>query len=86
MAQLAGVLSQLPPGSVGITGSWLLGLETRESDIDLVIYGRRWEEARKLVARSTGEGVLEPVDEEETRNLADWLRGSTARNSRSIWT
>jgi len=69
VAMLRGVLSPLPRGAVGITGSRLLGLEMRDSDIDLVVYGRWWEVARSLVERATVEGHLEPVGDELWRDI-----------------
>ncbi len=37
---------------MGITGSWLVGLQGPSSDIDFVVYGEEWWTARDLIARA----------------------------------
>jgi len=74
VARLLDLMSPLPSGVLGITGSRLLGLENDESDIDMVIYGQWWEVARDIVARATAEGVLEPMDEKTWRVIYEKRR------------
>jgi uncharacterized protein len=63
VARLAGVLG-LPEGSCGCTGSYLCGLETGESDIDLVVYGRTFFSARAILRREIAHGNISPVSAE----------------------
>jgi uncharacterized protein len=52
-------LFHLPAGSVGCTGSLLCGLENESSDIDMVVYGKHWFEAQKLMKRGIQDGTIE---------------------------
>jgi predicted nucleotidyltransferase len=63
VARLAGVLC-LPEGSNGCTGSYLCGLETGESDIDLVVYGRTFFAAQKILRRGIAHGMISQVSDE----------------------
>jgi uncharacterized protein len=63
VARLEEVLG-LPPGSYGCTGSYLCGLETGESDIDLVVYGRTFFAAQKILRREIARGNISPVSDE----------------------
>jgi hypothetical protein len=56
-------LFNLPHGTIGCTGSFLCGLETRASDIDLVVYGRQWFHAQELLRYATLKGKLPAIDE-----------------------
>jgi len=49
----------LPTGTVGCTGSLLCGLENKGSDIDLVVYGKHWFTAQKLVEQGIRDGKIE---------------------------
>jgi uncharacterized protein len=63
VARLAAVLG-LPKGSHGCTGSYLCDLETRESDVDLVVYGRTFFSAQKILRRGIARGNISPVSDE----------------------
>ncbi len=52
-------LLDLPEGTVGCTGSLLCGLENESSDIDMVVYGRHWFDAQRLVREGIREGKIE---------------------------
>jgi predicted nucleotidyltransferase len=52
-------LFRLPKGSVGCTGSLLCGLENDQSDIDLVIYGKDWFIAQRMVRQGILDGQVE---------------------------
>ncbi len=49
----------LPEGTVGCTGSLLCGLENESSDIDMVVYGRDWFTAQRLVRQGIIDGKIE---------------------------
>lgn len=66
--KLIGIFN-LPRGTIGCTGSYLCGLETGASDIDLVVYGRDWFAAQNLLKRKTLEGRLEGIDEEMWKRI-----------------
>ena len=51
-------LFSLPEGSLGCTGSRLCGLESPDSDIDLVIYGRAFFTAREILRRAIERGEV----------------------------
>ncbi|MDH7593800.1 MAG: DNA polymerase subunit beta [Methanomicrobiales archaeon] len=52
----------LPAGSYGCTGSLLCGLEHAGSDIDLVMYGDAWFEARRQLREAIRRGELQEID------------------------
>jgi predicted nucleotidyltransferase len=52
-------LFNLPDGTVGCTGSLLCGLENQGSDIDMVVYGKHWFAAQKLVEQGICNGKIE---------------------------
>ena len=49
----------LPAGTIGCTGSLLCGLENETSDIDMVVYGRHWFIAQRLVRQGILDGQME---------------------------
>ncbi|HDS45149.1 MAG TPA: DNA polymerase subunit beta [Methanomicrobia archaeon] len=52
----------IPRGQIGITGSYLCGLNTAVSDLDFVIYGRRhFDTARAVVQAATADGRLTAI-------------------------
>jgi len=59
----------LPAGSVGCTGSRLIGVENAASDIDLVVYGQAWFSAQAQLARLVGAGTLPAMSEEMWRKV-----------------
>ncbi len=54
----------VPAGVAGCTGSLLVGLENRESDIDMVVYGHYWFLAQKNLMNAVKKGVMKPLSEE----------------------
>jgi len=50
---------RLPEGTIGCTGSLLCGLENESSDIDMVVYGKHWFAAQKLVMQGIRDGKIE---------------------------
>lgn len=68
----------LDQASVGITGSMLIGQHNRDSDIDLVIYGRSpFHRARGIIEQLVADGVLQGLDD-------DLWRGAYARRGCSL--
>jgi len=59
---------KLPPGTIGCTGSLLCGLANEGSDIDMVVYGKCWFAAQKLVEQSIRHGRIEGLSPDM------WLR------------
>lgn len=59
---------KLPPGTIGCTGSLLCGLANEGSDIDMVVYGKYWFAAQKLVEQSIRHGKIEGLSPDM------WLR------------
>ena len=62
-------LFNLPPRTIGCTGSFLCGLENPGSDIDLVVYGRQWFHAQELLKYATLKGKLPAVDDETWKRI-----------------
>jgi hypothetical protein len=52
-------LFQLPPGTIGCTGSLLCDLADSTSDIDMVIYGQHWFTAQRQVREAIADGTVE---------------------------
>jgi predicted nucleotidyltransferase len=57
-------LFELPRGSYGCTGSYLCGLETEQSDIDLVVYGRTFFHARTILRNAIAKGRISAITDE----------------------
>ena len=68
--KLVSLFSQ-PPGTVGCTGSLLCELENESSDIDMVVYGKRWFAAQALVRQGIRDGRIEGLSEEMWRKVYD---------------
>jgi len=62
-------LLDLPFGVAGCTGSLLLGLENETSDIDLVVYGKKWFEVQERLSRRMREGRIKGLSEEMWRRV-----------------
>jgi predicted nucleotidyltransferase len=62
-------LFSLPAGSLGCTGSRLLGLEGPLSDIDLVVYGRDFFRAREILREAIGSGRVAELSPEMWRTV-----------------
>jgi|ERR1035437_8082555 predicted nucleotidyltransferase len=63
-------MSGIPRTSMGVTGSMLLGLQNESSDIDFVVYGPLWFQARDIItiAKKKG-GSIEELDEEMWKRI-----------------
>ena len=59
----------LPAGTVGCTGSLLCGLENEGSDIDMVVYGKHWFAAQKLVEQGIRDGKIEGLSPDMWRRV-----------------
>jgi uncharacterized protein len=59
----------LPEGTVGCTGSLLCGLENEGSDIDMVVYGKHWFTAQKLVEQGIRNGQIEDLSPDMWRRI-----------------
>ncbi|AKG92550.1 Uncharacterized protein conserved in archaea [Geoglobus ahangari] len=57
-------LHEIPREEMGVTGSRLIGLKGQESDVDFVVYGRYWFEARERIKRGIERGELSEPDDE----------------------
>ncbi len=62
-------LFRLPKGSVGCTGSLLCGLENDKSDIDMVVYGRHWFIAQRMVRQGILDGQMEGLSPDMWRKV-----------------
>lgn len=62
-------LFRLPAGTIGCTGSLLCGLENESSDIDMVVYGKHWFAAQKLVEQGIQDGKVEGLSPEMWRRI-----------------
>jgi predicted nucleotidyltransferase len=60
---------QLRPGSYGFTGSLLCGLESDDSDIDMVVYGDYWFQARDRLRDAVANGILPPISDRTWRQI-----------------
>ncbi len=54
--------SEIPMNKMGVTGSRLIGLEGGDSDVDFVVYGRWWFEARKRLKKGIEHKKLSEPD------------------------
>jgi predicted nucleotidyltransferase len=79
VARLSGILC-LPEGSHGCTGSYLCGLETGESDIDLVVYGRTFSSAREILRRGIAHGKISPLSDEIWETIYQKRRPELSRD------
>ena len=62
-------LFSLPPGSLGCTGSRLVGLEAGTSDIDLVVYGNAFRTACDRLHQAIAAGEVQDLSEEMWRTV-----------------
>ncbi|MFP4655101.1 MAG: nucleotidyltransferase domain-containing protein [Methanohalobium sp.] len=55
----------IPRDKMGVTGSLLPGLQKDESDIDFIVYGRKWFDARDVISGAkSGSGSIEDISDE----------------------
>jgi predicted nucleotidyltransferase len=60
----------IPKESIGITGSYLCGLNGENSDLDFVIYGREnFDKARAVISAATENGITAELKEELWRQI-----------------
>jgi predicted nucleotidyltransferase len=65
----------IPRGQIGITGSYLCGLNTATSDLDFVIYGRQhFDNARATVQAATADGRLTAITDTLWRRIYEKRR------------
>lgn len=73
LSQLLGI----PVDNVGVSGSVLVGLHTRASDIDLIVYGKEHcIQCYNTLRALREEGILQTFDTEEARKKAQFRWGS----------
>jgi predicted nucleotidyltransferase len=66
--RLAQTLSKIPANALGVTGSYLIGANRAESDIDLVVFGREnFVAAQLAIGESIQSGCLQSLSEEQWR-------------------
>ncbi|MFQ6121026.1 MAG: nucleotidyltransferase domain-containing protein [Methanosarcinales archaeon] len=56
--------SGIPMSKMGITGSRLLGLAKKSSDIDFVVYGQYWFNARLAIEKAKKEKIIDRLSDE----------------------
>ena len=54
--------AEIPEDKMGVTGSRLLGLEGEDSDVDFVVYGKWWFEAREKLRKGIQTGRVQEPD------------------------
>lgn len=60
----------VPEGKMGVTGSFLPGLQNEGSDVDFVVYGANWFVARDAIRDAKQEGgPIEDIDEEMWKKI-----------------
>jgi predicted nucleotidyltransferase len=64
----------LPEGTIGCTGSLLCGLENEGSDIDMVVYGKHWFAAQRLVEQGIRDGKIEGLSPDMWRRVFEKRR------------
>ena len=74
-------LLEVPLTSIGVSGSILVGLDTPESDIDLLVYGERnCIQAYKNLTQLREKGVITPFTEVKAKEKAYFRWGSVEEN------
>jgi len=63
VAKVVEFFSFIPLNEMGVTGSRLIGLESVESDVDFVVYGKYWFMAREKLRKGIEKGTLMDLDE-----------------------
>ncbi len=77
--------SGVPLDCVGVTGSLLIGAQTGDSDIDLVIYGQEnFQRARDIVRQSFRDHALDPLSEAQWKE-AYRRRGCSLSFAEYFW-
>jgi len=60
--KVAEFFDSIPLSKMGVTGSRLIGLQSDESDVDFIIYGKSWFKGREMLKKGIGNGRLEEPD------------------------
>jgi uncharacterized protein len=63
VGQMVSALKNIDIGSIGITGSKLVGLGADTSDNDFVVYGNAWYKARDELQKAIAAGLIGEIDE-----------------------
>jgi predicted nucleotidyltransferase len=64
VAKVVNFFSTIPMREMGVTGSRLIGLQSEDSDVDFIVYGKYWFIAREKLRRGIENGTLSDLDEE----------------------
>lgn len=64
VAKVVNFFSSIPMNEMGVTGSRLIGLQSEESDVDFIVYGKYWFLARGKLKRGIERGALSDLDDE----------------------
>jgi predicted nucleotidyltransferase len=64
VAKVVNFFSTIPMHEMGVTGSRLIGLQSEDSDVDFVVYGKYWFIARERLRKGIETGTLSDLDEE----------------------
>ena len=64
VVKIVNALQEIPPKDIGVTGSFLPGLQIEGSDIDFIVYGPSWFKAREILeaAKTDPSSGIKPVD------------------------
>jgi predicted nucleotidyltransferase len=68
----------VPEEEMGVTGSMLVGLNGPSSDIDFVVYGTWWWQARDILEKAKAEGTIQELDEETWTKIYNKRRPETS--------
>ncbi|MEM0214929.1 MAG: DNA polymerase subunit beta [Archaeoglobaceae archaeon] len=63
VSRIVEFFSSIPAEQMGVTGSRLIGLQSDESDVDFIVYGRWWFIAREKLRKGIETGKLLDLDE-----------------------
>lgn len=63
VAKVVDFFSSIPVDQMGVTGSRLIGLQSDESDVDFIVYGKWWFLAREMLRKGIENGSLQDLDE-----------------------
>jgi len=62
VSRIVEFFDKIPKREMGVTGSRLIGLKGKESDVDFVVYGKWWFIAREKIRRGIERGKLLKLD------------------------
>ncbi|MCX8172134.1 MAG: nucleotidyltransferase domain-containing protein, partial [Archaeoglobaceae archaeon] len=63
VAKVIDFFISIPLDQMGVTGSRLIGLQSDESDVDFIVYGKWWFVARERLKKGIENGSLQDLDE-----------------------